>query len=91
MIHRYVTAGADAQSWKNPSSARQLPILAALYAEHPTLSAVIIQENERFVNRQFQKIPIFSTLQTKAPGNEPEPLQIMRTRQKVPTQEILVL
>ena len=34
-----------------PSSARQLPILAALYARASTLFAVIIHQEEQKVNR----------------------------------------
>ena len=42
----------------NPSSARQLPILAALHAGFPTLFASIIHEKEEKVNTQFANIGI---------------------------------
>ncbi len=37
----------------NPSSARQLPILAALHAKLPTLFALIIHQKEEKVNTLF--------------------------------------
>ena len=37
-----------------PSSARQLPILAAVHARSPTLFAVIIHDMIKKVNRFFQ-------------------------------------
>ena len=45
-----MAAGADTLSRKNPSSARQLPILAALYARSPTLFESIIHHRSDFVN-----------------------------------------
>ena len=44
----------------SPSSARQLPIMAALHAEGPTLSELILHEKGRFVNpflKNFGKTP----------------------------------
>ena len=46
----------------NPSSARQLPILAALHAGFPTLFASIIHEKEEKVNTQFTNIGIFLSI-----------------------------
>ena len=40
---------------KMPSSARQLPILAALYARASTLFGHIIHHGEKKVNRFFEK------------------------------------
>lgn len=45
---------------ETPSSARQLPIMAALHAEGPTLSELILHEKGRFVNpflKNFGKMP----------------------------------
>ena len=45
---------------ETPSSARQLPIMAALHAEGPTLSELILHEKGRFVNpflKNFGKTP----------------------------------
>ena len=46
----------------NPSSARQLPILAALHAGFPTLFGCIIHEKEEKVNTQFINIEIFISI-----------------------------
>ena len=46
----------------DPSSARQLPILAALHAGFPTLFASIIHEKEEKVNTQFANIGIFLSI-----------------------------
>ena len=46
----------------NPSSARQLPILAALHAGFPTLFASIIHDKEEKVNTQFSNIGIFISI-----------------------------
>ena len=46
----------------NPSSARQLPILAALHAGFPTLFGCIIHEKEEKVNTQFANIGIFLSI-----------------------------
>ena len=46
----------------NPSSARQLPILAALHAGFPTLFASIIHDKEEKVNTQFANIEIFLSI-----------------------------
>ncbi len=43
---------------QHPSSARQLPILAALHARFPTLFILIIQENTKNVNPQFMLFAI---------------------------------
>ncbi len=40
---------------KMPSSATQLPILAALHAGNPTLFATIIHDMAGKVNREFEK------------------------------------
>lgn len=40
---------------ETPSSARQLPILAALHAEGPTLSGNILYEKGPVVNTKFEK------------------------------------
>ena len=42
-----------------PSSARQLPILAALHARSPTLFSLIIQENAENVNSYFSFFATF--------------------------------
>ena len=42
---------------QSPSSATQLPILAALHAGSPTLFPLIIHEKEANVNTQFSKMP----------------------------------
>ena len=54
----------------NPSSARQLPILAALHAGFPTLFGCIIHEKEEKVNTQFANIGIFLSIDSMcgAPG-----------------------
>ena len=44
---------------KNPSSATQLPILAALHARSPTLFVPIIQYLYKKVNPQFAKFAVF--------------------------------
>ena len=46
----------------NPSSARQLPILAALHAGSPTLFGSIIHDKEEKVNTQFENIGIFLSI-----------------------------
>ena len=46
----------------DPSSARQLPILAALHAGFPTLFGCIIHEKEEKVNTQFINIEIFISI-----------------------------
>ena len=43
-----------------PSSARQLPILAALHARSPTLYALILHENVKIVNPYFYHFPPIS-------------------------------
>ena len=45
-----------------PSSARQLPILAALHAGFPPLFGCIIHDKEEKVNTQFSNIGIFLSI-----------------------------
>lgn len=53
---------------KMPSSARQLPILAALHAELPTLFGPIIHHKRKNVNTFLKNIVIFLSKQrTESP------------------------
>lgn len=49
----------------SPSSAIQLPILAALHAGFPTLLNASIQENGRFVKGEHRKFGNFQTTEQK--------------------------
>lgn len=44
---------------RSPSSARQLPILAALHAGFPTLFPIIIHETSQKVKREFTIFSFF--------------------------------
>ena len=53
---------------QSPSSARQLPILAALHAGSPTLFASIIHDKEEKVNTHFAEIGIILPIASE--GNQ---------------------